>query len=112
MLGSGAAVLDENSRRTSFLLPVRRMRIMIVPVQVFTECAEDGLTANRKKVKAGLALNPIIVAVLNPSSAYRQGADPHRQAVQRRLKIQDLVVEKSKNGPTRTYHWQSACDCR
>jgi fumarate hydratase class II len=74
------------------------MQIMIASVQVFTERAVHGLTANREKAEGWLALNPIVVTALNPLIGYRQGAALVKEAVERRLKIQDIAIEKAKAG--------------
>lgn len=74
------------------------MQITIASVQVFTERAVHGLTANREKAEGWLALNPIVVTALNPLIGYRQGAALVKEAVERRLKIQDVAVEKAKSG--------------
>jgi fumarate hydratase class II len=74
------------------------LQITIASVQVFTERAVHGLTANREKAEGWLALNPIVVTALNPLIGYRQGAELLKEAVERRLKIQDIAVEKAKSG--------------
>jgi fumarate hydratase class II len=74
------------------------MQITIASVQLFTERAVHGLTANREKAEGWLALNPIVVTALNPLIGYRQGAALVKEAVERRLKIQDIAIEKAKAG--------------
>jgi len=74
------------------------MQIIIAAVRVFTQRAVHGLTANREKAEGWLALNPIVVTALNPLIGYRQGAELVKEAVARRLKIQDVAVEKAQNG--------------
>jgi fumarate hydratase class II len=74
------------------------MQITIAAVHMFTKRAVHGLTANREKAEGWLALNPIVVTALNPLIGYRQGAELVKEAVARRLKIQDVAVEKAKSG--------------
>jgi len=74
------------------------MQITIASVQVFTENAVHGLTANQEKAEGWLALNPIVVTALNPLIGYREGAELLKEADERRLKIQDIAVEKAKSG--------------
>ena len=74
------------------------IQIMIASVRAFTDRAVVGLVANREKAEGWLALNPIVVAALNPLIGYRQGAELLKEAVERRLKIQDIAVEKAKAG--------------
>jgi fumarate hydratase class II len=74
------------------------MQITIAAVRMFTQRAVHGLTANREKAEGWLALNPIVVTALNPLIGYRQGAELVKEAAARRLKIQDVAVEKAKNG--------------
>ncbi len=74
------------------------MQIMIAAVQVFTERAVNGLTANRRKAEGWLAQNPILVTALNPLIGYNQGAALVKEAAARGLTIYDIAIEKSKAG--------------
>lgn len=74
------------------------MQISIAAIEVFTERAVHGLTANREKAEGWLALNPIVVTALNPLIGYHQGAVLVKEAVERKQKIQDLALEKARSG--------------
>lgn len=74
------------------------MQIMIGSVQVFTERAVRGVTANRVKAEAWLAQNPIVVTALNPLIGYSQGAELVKEAGARNMTIRDIAVEKAKDG--------------
>jgi fumarate hydratase class II len=74
------------------------MQITIASVQIFTERAVHGLTANQEKAEGWLALNPSVVTALNPLIGYNQGAELVKEAAARGLTIRAIAVEKAKAG--------------
>jgi len=74
------------------------MQIMIGSVQVFTERAVRGVTANREKAEGWLAQNPIVVTALNPLIGYSQGAKLVKEALARNMTIREVAMEKAKDG--------------
>ena len=74
------------------------MQITIGAVQVFTDRAVRGITANRAKAEGWLAQNPIVVTALNPLIGYGQGAELVKEAASRNMTIHDIAVEKAKDG--------------
>jgi fumarate hydratase class II len=74
------------------------MQITIGAVQVFTDRAVCGITANRVKAESWLAQNPIVVTALNPLIGYSQGAELIKEAAMRNMTIHDIAVEKAKGG--------------
>ena len=74
------------------------MQIIIGAVQVFTDRAVRGVTANRAKAEGWLAQNPIVVTALNPLIGYGQGAELVKEAAARNMTIHDIALEKAKDG--------------
>jgi fumarate hydratase class II len=74
------------------------MQIAIGSINLFTERAVNGLTANREKAEGWLAQNPIVVTALNPLIGYSQGAELVKEAEARHLTIREIAVEKAKAG--------------
>ncbi|MBI4731521.1 MAG: aspartate ammonia-lyase [Chloroflexi bacterium] len=74
------------------------MQVIIGAVNVFTERAVLGMTANREKAEGWLAKNPIIVTVLNPLIGYAQGAALVKEALKRDLTVREVAVEKARAG--------------
>lgn len=74
------------------------MQITIGAVRAFTERAVSGITANRARAEGWLAQNTVIVTALNPLIGYAQGAALVKDAVARRLTIQEVAGEKAAAG--------------
>jgi fumarate hydratase class II len=74
------------------------MQIMISSIQMFTQRAVHGITANREKAEGWLARNSSLVTALNPLIGYGQGAELVKEAAARGLPVLDLALEKAKSG--------------
>jgi len=74
------------------------MQVTIGAVNVFTERAVKGLTANREKAEGWLSKNAIVITALNPVIGYSQGAALVKEALARNASIRDVAVEKAKVG--------------
>jgi fumarate hydratase class II len=77
------------------------MQVTIGAVGAFSLRAVVGLSANREKAEAWLALNASLVTVLNPLIGYVQGAQLVKEAQERSLPILTVALEKAKAGTLR-----------
>lgn len=77
------------------------MHVMIGAIQAFTQKCVVGLQANRPKAEGWLARNTIIVTALNPVIGYSAGAALVKEALARDLTIQEVAVEKARQGDLR-----------
>lgn len=74
------------------------MQVTIGAVNAFTEKCVIGVKANREKAEGWLARNTILVTAMNPIIGYAAGAALVKEALQRNLTIQELAVEKARQG--------------
>jgi len=74
------------------------MQVMIGAVNAFTEKCVSGLTANQKKAEGWLSRNTILVTAMNPIIGYAAGAALVKEALKRDLTIQEVAVEKARQG--------------
>ena len=72
--------------------------VMIGAVRAFTEKCVRGLQANPEKAQGWLARNTILVTALNPIIGYSAGAALVKEALSRDLTIQEVAVEKAREG--------------
>lgn len=74
------------------------MQVTIGAVNAFTDKCVVGVKANREKAEGWLARNTILVTAMNPIIGYAAGAALVKEALQRNLTIQELAVEKARQG--------------
>jgi aspartate ammonia-lyase len=77
------------------------MQVVIGAVSAFTTRCVVGLQANREKAEGWLARNAIVVTALNPIIGYSAGAALVKEALQRSLTIQEVALEKVRQGTLR-----------
>ena len=77
------------------------MQVVTGSVKAFTEKCVVGITANREKAEGWLARNAIVVTALNPLIGYSAGAALVKEALQRNLTIQEVALEKIRQGTLR-----------
>ena len=74
------------------------MQVVIGSVRAFTEKCVVGVKANREKAEGWLGRNAIVVTALNPLIGYSAGAALVKEALQRNLTIQEVALEKVREG--------------
>lgn len=74
------------------------MQVTIGAVNAFTDKCVIGVQANREKAEGWLAKNTILVTAMNPIIGYAAGAVLVKEALQRNLTIQEIAVEKVRQG--------------
>ncbi|GAP15012.1 aspartate ammonia-lyase [Longilinea arvoryzae] len=74
------------------------MQVTIGAVNAFTEKCVVGVKANREKAEGWLAKNTILVTAMNPIIGYAAGAALVKEALARDLTIQEVAVEKARQG--------------
>jgi fumarate hydratase, class II len=74
------------------------MQVMIGSIRMFTEKCVRGVTANREKAQAWLSKNAIVATALNPLIGYAAGANLVKEAIQRDVTVQEVAVEKARQG--------------
>lgn len=74
------------------------MQVVIGAVSAFTDKCVLGIQANRDKAQGWLARNAIVVTALNPVIGYSAGAALVKEAIARNLTIQEVAVEKIRQG--------------
>jgi len=74
------------------------MQVTIGAVNAFTEKCVIGIQANREKAEGWLARNTILVTAMNPIIGYAAGAALVKEALQRNLTIQEVALEKARQG--------------
>jgi len=77
------------------------MQVVTGSVKAFTEKCVVGITANREKAEGWLARNAIVATALNPVIGYSAGASLVKEAIQRNLTIQEVALEKVRQGTLR-----------
>ncbi|HEY3418178.1 MAG TPA: aspartate ammonia-lyase [Armatimonadota bacterium] len=77
------------------------MQVMIGSVRMFTDKCVVGVTANREKASAWLSKNAIVATALNPLIGYAAGANLVKEAIQRGVTVQEVAVEKARQGALR-----------
>jgi fumarate hydratase class II len=74
------------------------MQVIIGAVNAFTQKCVAGIQANPTKAEGWLAKNPIVVTALNPLIGYAKGAELVKEAMQRNLTVQQIALEKARQG--------------
>ncbi len=74
------------------------MQIIIGSVNAFTNNCVTGLQANEEKATGWLQKNSILVTALNPIIGYQKGAELVKESINRNVTIQELALEKVRNG--------------
>ncbi len=74
------------------------MQVTIGAANAFTDKCVVGIRANREKAEGWLARNTILVTAMNPIIGYAAGAALVKEALQRDLTIQDVALEKARQG--------------
>jgi len=73
-------------------------QVVIGSINAFTEKCVVGIQANREKAEGWLSRNAIVVTALNPLIGYSAGAALVKEALQRNLAIQEVALEKVRQG--------------
>lgn len=74
------------------------MQVTIGAVNAFTDKCVVGIRANREKAEGWLAKNTILITAMNPVIGYAAGAALVKEALNRNMTIQDLALEKARQG--------------
>jgi len=77
------------------------MHVMIGAISAFTDKCVVGIKANRVKAEGWLARNTIVVTALNPIIGYLAGAALVKEALSRDLTVQEIALEKVREGALR-----------
>lgn len=77
------------------------MHVMIGAIRAFTDKCVVGIKANRVKAEGWLARNTIVVTALNPIIGYLAGAALVKEALSRDLTVQEIALEKVREGALR-----------
>ncbi|MEW6651165.1 MAG: aspartate ammonia-lyase [Chloroflexota bacterium] len=77
------------------------MHVMIGAVNAFTDKCVVGIKANPAKAESWLARNTIVVTALNPVIGYLAGAALVKEALSRDMTIQEIALEKVRQGALR-----------
>ena len=74
------------------------MQVTIGAVNAFTDKCVVGIRANQERAEGWLAKNTILVTAMNPVIGYAAGAALVKEALNRNMTIQDLALEKARQG--------------
>ena len=74
------------------------MHVMIGAIDAFNDKCVVGIQANRAKAEGWLSRNTIVVTALNPVIGYLAGAALVKEALARDLTIQEVALEKVRDG--------------
>ncbi len=70
------------------------MKMLIEYLPVFTKRCVAGIQPHHKKIEDHLKKNPSLVTVLSPKIGYDKATEIAKEAIQKDISIQDLLLEK------------------
>jgi len=74
------------------------MQVMMGAIDAFNDRCVVGIHANQSKAEGWLSRNTIVVTALNPIIGYQVGAALVKEALARDLTIQEIALEKARDG--------------
>jgi aspartate ammonia-lyase len=73
---------------------MQSMRLLTNYLPVFVERCVRGITADEERCRSYLEFNPALATLLSPRIGYHRAAEIVREALERRIPVADLAVEK------------------
>jgi aspartate ammonia-lyase len=73
---------------------LQSLRLLTNYLPVFVKRCVSGIVADAERCRSYLDLNPSLAALLSPRIGYRRGAEIAREALERKMAVADLAVEK------------------
>ena len=73
---------------------MQSMRLLTNYLPVFVERCVRGITADEERCRSYLKFNPALATLLSPRIGYHRAAEIVREALERRIPVADLAVEK------------------
>lgn len=73
---------------------MQSMRLLTNYLPVFVERCVRGITADEERCRSYLKFNPALATLLSPRIGYQRAAEIVREALERRIPVADLAVEK------------------